>query len=169
MRKLARSGSSKTEFGNGSRWFLAAMRRDGRRERGRGCYPDGCRQRSDRSAALRAVPERWGRRKGNRRRPRAQTRGFISERGQRRLAAIVRRCPASSRSANSRGGEPTPAEVPSCILREDCARGAQSPDDGDPSEIRVSYCAIFERRWPFFALSRAKGRAVFARRLYAKI
>lgn len=28
-----------------------------KRERGRGCYPDGCRQRSDRSAALRAVPE----------------------------------------------------------------------------------------------------------------
>lgn len=67
------------------------------------------------------------------------------------------------------GGESTPAEDPSCILREDCARGALSPGDGDPSEIRVSYCAIFERRWPFFALSRAKGRAVFAPRLYAKI
>lgn len=45
------------------------------RERGRGCYPDGCRQRSDRSAALRAVPEPPWVPRGRRREPTRRRRG----------------------------------------------------------------------------------------------
>lgn len=57
-----------------------------------------------------------------------------------------------------REGVSRPPPEPLPILREDSARGAQR--GGDPSEIRVSYCAIFETSLALFrpfARERASG------------
>lgn len=128
------------------------------REQGRGCYPDGCRQRSDGSAALRAVPEPRGIPTRCPANIGAQTRGFIGGREDRRLAATARRYPASTRSANSRGGEPSVRRCPPTTKRSR-ARGVQH---ATPPKFRVSYCAIGHRAGPFSPFRTRKGERVCA-------
>lgn len=147
---------------------VGSWRRDAKgwekRERGRGCYPDGCRQRSDRSAALRAVPEP----RATKREPTLAEGADARVHRRARTAAIGGDCSTLPRFLAfrqfARGWVVPPRRSPFLyLLREDCARGAQR--GGDPlrnSSVVLRYIrtslALFR---PF---ARAKGRERCLRR-----
>lgn len=129
------------------------------REQGRGCYPDGCRQRSDGSAALRAVPEPRG----------IPTRYPAESSGRRREGSSVDEDAGDWR--RPRDATPLPPVPP---IREGvsrpfrrCPPTAGRSDARDPSEISSVVLRYRASRWPFFALSACERASVFAPRLYA--